>query len=77
MCILQIAGIVVKQQTFGEAIAEPGASFVVARFDGILGMAYQAISVDGVPPVLYTMMKEKLITNAVFGVYLGYKNNYY
>lgn len=34
-------------------------------------MAYPAISVDGVAPVFYNMIDQKLIRNAKFGVYLG------
>ena len=70
-CSMQIAGISVKDQTFGEAIKEPGVAFVVAKFDGILGMAYPSISVDGVAPVFYNMIREQLVPHPLFGVYLG------
>jgi len=36
--------------TFGESTTLDGVSFLASKFDGILGMAFPAISVNGVTP---------------------------
>ncbi|XP_065646786.1 lysosomal aspartic protease isoform X2 [Hydra vulgaris] len=67
---LQVADIIVKNQMFGEATSEPGIAFVAAKFDGLLGMGYSQISVNGVVPPFYNMVDQKLVEDAVFSFYL-------
>ncbi|XP_037373259.1 cathepsin D [Talpa occidentalis] len=66
-----VAGVRVERQTFGEATKQPGITFIAARFDGILGMAYPRISVNNVVPVFDNLMEQKLVEKNIFSFYLN------
>lgn len=66
-----MAGYSVKHQVFAEATEQPGDTFVNAKFDGILGMAFSKIAVDNVPTVFKNMVTQKLVQSPVFGFYLN------
>ncbi|MCQ7632691.1 pepsin-like aspartyl protease, partial [Salmonella enterica] len=64
-------GIKVEKQVFGEATKQPGITFIAAKFDGILGMAYPRISVNNVLPVFDNLMEQKLVEKNIFSFYLN------
>lgn len=49
---------------------QPGDTFVNAKFDGILGMAWSSIAVDKAQPVFNNMVDQNLVAKSVFGFYL-------
>ena len=68
---LGIADLVVKNQLFGETTKEPGLAFAFGKFDGILGLAYDNIAVNKIPPPFYNMIDQKLLDEPVFSFRLG------
>ncbi|VDK32748.1 unnamed protein product [Taenia asiatica] len=67
---IKLSDIRAPDQTFAEATKQPGIVFVMAKFDGILGMGFISISVDNVEPVFYNLVRRNLITEPVFAFYL-------
>jgi len=68
---LQIGDLKVKNQLFAEATSEPGLAFAFGRFDGILGLGYDTISVNKMPPPFYNMIEQGLLDEPLFAFYLG------
>jgi len=72
--VVSLGGLTVKNQVFAEAVSQPGITFLVAKFDGILGLAFQSISVDNVTPVFYNLVNQNL-ASPLFGVWLSRQAN--
>lgn len=66
-----ISDLEIKKQDFAEATKEPGLAFAFGKFDGILGLGYDTISVNRIVPPFYNMINQKLIDEAVFAFRLG------
>ncbi|KAF5474836.1 hypothetical protein F2P56_006696 [Juglans regia] len=64
---------VVKDQEFIEATREPSITFLVAKFDGILGLGFQEISVGNSVPLWYNMVEQGLVQEQVFSFWLNRK----
>jgi len=57
--------------TFGESTSLDGLAFLAAKMDGILGMAFPAISVNHVTPYFYRLMEEKIVEDSSFTFFLS------
>ncbi|KAL2835622.1 aspartic peptidase domain-containing protein [Aspergillus pseudoustus] len=71
---LKIGDLKVKGQDFAEATSEPGLAFAFGRFDGILGLGFDTISVNKIVPPFYKMIEQGLLDDPVFAFYLGDAN---
>uniref|UniRef100_A0A8D0GRQ6 Peptidase A1 domain-containing protein n=1 Tax=Sphenodon punctatus TaxID=8508 RepID=A0A8D0GRQ6_SPHPU len=66
-----IQNIAITNQQFGLSETEPGTNFVYSQFDGILGLAFPAISAGSATTVVQGLIQENLLTNQVFSFYLS------
>ncbi|KAL4270122.1 hypothetical protein GQ457_HM000310 [Hibiscus cannabinus] len=66
-----VGDLVVKNQEFIEATKEPSLTFVLAKFDGILGLGFQEISVGNAVPVWYNMVNQGLVKQPIFSFWLN------
>ncbi|GMY22164.1 aspartic proteinase-like isoform X1 [Fagus crenata] len=69
--IVEVGDLDVKNQTFIEATRESSLTFVLAKFDGILGLGFQEISVGNTVPVWYNMVQQGLVDDDVFSFWLN------
>ncbi|KAH7983280.1 hypothetical protein HPB52_010605 [Rhipicephalus sanguineus] len=68
---LGVAGVSVRGQIFGEITHTTGDVFKVVTFDGIFGLGYPDISEKDVVPPFDNMLKQELVTEPLFSVFLG------
>lgn len=61
----------VTNQEIGLSTQEPSQPFLAAKFDGILGLAYPAISAGGQTPVMDNMISQNLLNADIFAFYLS------
>jgi len=59
---------------FAVATNEPGLTFKTAKFDGIFGLGWPSIAVDGIVPPMQQFHKAGLLDEYMFGFYLQENN---
>jgi saccharopepsin len=69
--VLSLGGVTIPGQDFTESIKEPGLTFLVAQFDGILGLGFDTIAVNRAVPPHYNMINKGLLDQPLFAAYLG------
>jgi len=71
---VKIGDLKIEDQLFAEATSEPGLAFAFGRFDGILGLGFDTISVNKIVPPFYSLVNQKKVDEPVFAFYLGDAN---
>ncbi|XP_024606662.1 renin isoform X4 [Neophocaena asiaeorientalis asiaeorientalis] len=66
--LVTVGGITVTQ-TFGEVTELPLIPFMLAKFDGVLGMGFPAQAIGGVTPVFDHILSQRVLKEDVFSVY--------
>jgi len=69
--VVGLADLTVKNQDFAEVVKEDGMAFTFGKFDGILGLAFDTISVGHATPVWYNLMAQGLVDEKVFSFWLA------
>jgi len=69
--VASMGGLAVKNQVFAEVTSESGLSFIFGKLDGIVGLAWPSISVDGITPYFQQLMAEGQVEKDLFHFYLN------
>jgi len=66
-------GLPVTAQEFGQVtdVSGLGLAYTIGKFDGILGMGFQAISLDNIPTPFQNLIAQGKIVDQQFAFYLG------
>lgn len=70
---VSVGTVTVKSQLFGEItdVKGLGLAYKLGKFDGIMGLGFRNISVNGINPVFIAMAEQGLVDDAVFSFYLS------
>ncbi|KAL1787443.1 pepsin F-like [Sigmodon hispidus] len=71
---VKIGDLTVAAQAFGLSLEEPGTFMEYAVFDGILGLGYPDLSLQGILPVFDNLWMQGLIPQNLFAFYLSSKD---
>ncbi|XP_003792290.1 renin [Otolemur garnettii] len=66
--VVTVGGLTVTQG-FGEVTELPLMPFMLAKFDGVLGMGFPAQAVGGITPVFDNILSQRVLKEDVFSVY--------
>lgn len=69
---VNVGGLSVSDATFAEITDASGLglAYSIGKFDGILGLAFDTISVDDIPPIFQLFVEQGLVEEPVFSFYL-------
>ncbi|KAM4038416.1 cathepsin E-like [Anomaloglossus baeobatrachus] len=73
---LRISNLTIVGQDFGQSVMEPGRTFVLAQFDGVLGLGYPSLAVGNAVPVFDQIMKQHLVDKPIFSFHLNKDDNF-
>uniref|UniRef100_A0A2K6GUH1 Renin n=1 Tax=Propithecus coquereli TaxID=379532 RepID=A0A2K6GUH1_PROCO len=73
--IVTVGGLTVTQ-TFGEVTELPLTPFIMAKFDGVLGLGFPAQAVGGVTPVFDHILSQGVLKEDVFSVYYSRNSHF-
>ncbi|CAN9508387.1 unnamed protein product [Ophioblennius macclurei] len=68
---LQIGNLTIPNQEFGESVYEPGSAFLLAKFDGVLGLGYPKLAEILGNPVFDNIMAQKSVDEPMFSFYIS------
>ncbi|KAI7279493.1 Vacuolar protease [Hortaea werneckii] len=69
---LHVGDLTIHDQLFAEATLEPGLALALGRCDGVIGLAYQPVAVNDIPPPIFNMLHQGLLDEPVFAVFLSH-----
>ncbi|EOY06950.1 Aspartic proteinase oryzasin-1 isoform 2 [Theobroma cacao] len=68
---VKVGDIAVKDQEFIEITREGYLPFLVAKYDGILGLGFQEISVEQATPLWFNMVQQGHVSQKIFSLWLN------